>query len=589
MEVEDYDEYQAFRKAIEKWTEHNYVPGSSKERIQFLMEHFLYNKGYVKTDDLCDMLFVFRKTLAVYLKETKRRLEEFHLKLISKPNYGMRMEGREFDLRLCLANYIAQSERFHYGSNDDKSGRKDLQVIADCITACLREQEFEMSDLSLQNLIVHIYIAAQRVRERYYVPMEPGTLAAYYDKKEYLISEKIVQRISAELGVSFPDSETCYIALHIAGKKIINQFYEGTGNAKNLVISQKVSDLVTEMLQAVFEAFEFDFRDDLELQMSLAQHIVPLEVRIQNDMKMRNPLLKDIKKRYALAYAMASQACTVIKSHYQKGLTQDEVGYIALAFALALERRHTRIEKKNILLVCSSGKGSAQLLAYKIQREFSDYINQLMTCDVNSIYKIDFKKVDYIFTTVPIHITVPVPIKEVQYFLEDKDIREMKHLLTADGSCSILEYYDEELFLPNLELKSKAEILEYMCGFVMEKKGMKEEFYHYVLKREALAGTDFGNKVAMPHPYKTISKDTFVCVGILEEPVLWGEQMIQVIFLVSIAKQKGTDLQRFYQTTTRFLMNDKAIQELIKKRSFKELTRALTLIEKEMEETRYGR
>lgn len=581
IKVENPEKYQAFLQTAESRAAHRHVPDTSRERIQFLMEQLLYNKGYVKTDDLCDRLFVSKKTLAADLKATEKLLNEFNLKLLRKPNYGMKVEGREFDLRLCIANYITQTGRLHYLSADQEHDQERMRVIADCIVTCLRGQEFEISDLSLQNLIVHIFISMERIKEKHYVPLEREMLAAFYGRKEYRIAETIVELVNERFGINFPESEISYIAIHLAGKEIINQAGNQYGAEENLVISQKVSDLVAEMLQAVYEAFEFDLRDDLELQMSLSQHIVPLDIRLQYDMKMRNPLLKDIKKRYALAYAMASQACTVLNHHYQKELKADEIGYIALAFALALERQHTQIEKKNILLVCSSGKGSAQLLVYKYQQEFGDYINKITTCEVNNIYKVDFKEIDYIFTTVPIDTKVPVPIKEVRYFLEDSDIRAMKKLLAAEGN-SILKYYDESLFLPDIKLKTKAEVLKFMCDYVMQKKGLAEEFYHSVLKREALARTDFGNRVAMPHPYKTISKDTFVCVGILEEPILWGEQPVQVVFLISIANQKKKDLQKFYQITTRFLMDSRHIQELIQKRDYQELAKSLTLLESEM-------
>lgn len=75
-------------------------------------------------------------------------------------------------------------------------------------------------------------------------------------------------------------------------------------------------------------------------------------------MKLKNPLLKDIKARFPMAYAIALHSSSILTERYGHELKDDEVGYLALAFALAIERQNTELPKKNILIVCASGKGS---------------------------------------------------------------------------------------------------------------------------------------------------------------------------------------------------------------------------------------
>ena len=72
------------------------------------------------------------------------------------------------------------------------------------------------------------------------------------------------------------------------------------------------------------------------------------------------------------------------------------MGYLALAFALAIERQNTELPKKNILIVCASGKGSAQLLHYRYRQEFGSYVGRIETCDVSNVKKVDFKDIDYV-------------------------------------------------------------------------------------------------------------------------------------------------------------------------------------------------
>ena len=70
---------------------------------------------------------------------------------------------------------------------------------------------------------------------------------------------------------------------------------------------------------------------------------------------MKNPILQDIKREYPLAYEMATQACSVLQDVSPNPIKEDEIGYIAVSFALALERQKAKEwAPKNILIVCAS-------------------------------------------------------------------------------------------------------------------------------------------------------------------------------------------------------------------------------------------
>jgi len=434
-------------KQLKSSNKNLYLPETSEERIQYCLEYLLNSKDYVKCEDLSEMLFVSTKTLAHDLKEVERLMKKNNLTIDRKPYHGIKAVGREFDLRLCIAEYTERKIKFNFSYDIELNA--ELKEIAEIINEAINYKNYKMSDVAFQNLIVHIHIAIKRIQEDHYIPIDNSDLSDLIGDIEIQIAKDCASRISSRFKICFPKSEIDYIAIHLAGKKMLDLFKEGKGN---LVIGQQISNVVKEMLQVVYEAFKFDFRNDLELVMLLGQHLVPLEVRMKFDMKMKNPLLKDIKERYSLAYAMAAQACTVITGHYKKELEDDEIGYIALTIALALERQRTNVVKKNILLVCSSGKGSAQLLSYKLKETFSESIGNIQICDVRSINNFDFKDINYVFTTVPITTKVPVPIQEVQYFLESKDIKAMEKLFRSDKRSSIAEYYNESLFMVDVSL-----------------------------------------------------------------------------------------------------------------------------------------
>lgn len=562
-----------------------YLPNTSQERVQYLLEYFLNSKIHIKTEDLCDMLCVCKKTLAVDIKEVERLLGKYNVSLEKKPYYGIKAIGDEFHMRLCIAESteIKMQRNVYFA---DEAIQKELSQIADCVMECIAQGTYQISDVALQNLILHMYIAIKRIEDSCYIPLEGDDFNKWIKDEEYQLAKKCTDKIGKIFKMEFPENEIAYVAVHLAGKKSGGK---ETGGSNNIVISSEINEMVTAMLEEIYQLFRIDLRNDLELIISLGQHLIPLTVRIQYGMKMKNPLLKEIKERFSLAYTMASQACLVFKQRYHKDLEDDEIGYIALALALALERQRTFIEKKSILLVCSSGVGSAKLLAYKLQELFRDCIKDIQTCDSRSVVKKDFNCIDYIFTTVPITDYVPVPICEIKYFMETKDIDAMRKLLNSDEKCNTAKYYPPELFFSNVELDTKEAVIRYLCKQIEKERDVPKDFLEAVMKREELAQTAFGNMVAMPHPYKVMTKETFVCVCILKKPIQWDEnEMVRIVFLVSVANTPNKNIKDFYKITSRLLLRKTLITELIKKRTYISLIKILNEIENELENEQNG-
>ncbi len=540
------------------------LPESSQERILYLLSCLLNSRDYVKLDDLSAFLFVSRNVLTGDLKKAEDMLLKYGVRLVRKPHYGIRAEGAEFDKRLCISNYLMKPDFILHGHR--RRSKDEMKTIADTLLTCIRDHNIRLSEVLFQNLIIHIYIAAKRMRAGLYMTAEEADFfQPGLGEKEMVIAEDLGKGLEASLGIAFSEPEIKYLAIHLAGKRSIGG---EDGERLKPEIPRRLMDLITEMLQSVYDSFKIDFRRNQELILSLSQHMVPLDIRIRYDMGIDNPLLEETKKNYFLAYAISSQACIVLNEHYHKSLSEDEVGFIALLFALTLEQEKGNNGKKNILIVCASGKGSAQLLTYRYKEEFGNYLNQVYTCNTHELDHFDLSKVDYIFTTVPLEISVPVPVISVKDFLGDREILSVRKILFMGNKSFLYEFYDRRLFFTDVQGGSKEEIIRELCRRIRTVRQLPEGFYEAVLKREKLAQTDFGNLTALPHPYMTMTEESFVCVGVLRKPILWNTNQVQAVFLVSIGEEEQEQLQAFYQLTMNLLLNQRSVLKLIKESTF---------------------
>lgn len=569
IEVTDEEQYQQYVSHV-RLSQPDWLPVHAEERVQYILAYLLSAKDFVKMDELSETLYVSTNTLSRDKKRIREILQATRLKEVNKPHYGMRLEGLEQDKRLLIVDLW--SERFIQYWKLLSDHPMEVGVIENWIVEAIRKWKIQVSETAFEKLVRLVWIMASRVSENQMVTFDESMAESQYEKKDIFAAQEIVGHLEQEIEKPLPKEEVQYLAMYLASLRSRGIQEKDT---EDKMISASMNLLVADMLKMVRDTFKIDLMEDLELRVELSRHMVPLDIRLKEGIYIANPMLQDVKQNHMFAYMIASQASIVLKEHYKKELPDSETGYLALLFALALARKQNQVKKKHVLIICSSGKSSAKLLSYRYLDEFGKYIESIQTCDVFGISDVDFSKIDYAFSTVPIEQKLPVPVLEIEHFLEHSDIAKVKKALSLGNVDFLLKYYREELFITEVPGKTKEEVLAYMCDHMKEMVDMPDGFYEAVLKRETLARTDFGNLVALPHPYKTFSKDTFVCVGILKEPIQWVENPVQVVFLVSISDGENEKLQEFYQLTTSFLWNREGIQALIETKSFYSLIHLL--------------
>lgn len=553
---------------------------SPDDRVAYLLNDLLDRTEWVTIDELCNVLCISRPTVSSDLKQVEQRLGRFGLSIEKRPRYGIRVSGPELSRRLCLANSVVESlSKSHYDAVGKATGTAPEKVaqnlfsldrIAQVVDTSLEECDFTVNSLSYQNLLVHISIALMRVQEGNYVPMEDEGLERMKDSVVYPTAECVAQNLATEFNIELPETEVAYIAIHLAGKE--NLADDDSSEAAGIVIDDEIWGVVSEMLEVVWASFRYDLRNDLELRMNLARHIVPLAVRLQFNMQVDNPILTDIRTRYPLAFAMAIDSSAVLGQHYDAVLSENEIGYIAMAFALSLERNRTGVQKKNILVVCASGRGSARMLEHRYIEEFGNYVDKVVACDVSHVARQDFSQIDYVFTTVPIKETLPVPVREVKFFLDDSDITQVRGMLKEKPATVseqiLIDRFPQDLFFTHRVFATREDAIDFSCEKIEATGKVAPNFRELVLKREEFAGTTFGDGTAMPHPLEPVCDRAFAAVVLLDEPVQWGEHQVRAIFMIAISDESNEQLGGFFQILADFFCSQDDVQELLQSQRY---------------------
>lgn len=107
--IYDKEKYQAFINNDE-WLSKNDIPNNSKEREEWLLDYLLKQHKFVRIDDLSEMLYVSRSTITNDIRNVEDSLKSYHITLIRRPNYGLHIQGSEFDIRNCMISQFKDNK-----------------------------------------------------------------------------------------------------------------------------------------------------------------------------------------------------------------------------------------------------------------------------------------------------------------------------------------------------------------------------------------------------------------------------------------------------------------------------------------------
>ncbi|MFV0555626.1 MAG: BglG family transcription antiterminator [Lactovum sp.] len=544
-----------------------------------LIQKFLENNHYQKAEDLAEQLFISRSTLTKYLNEFRVYLKQYSLSLKVKPRYGLKLSGSEFNKRRFIASNFAQNYQLNLNSLEKKSHsyQQIYRIVFNIVVSEVSQsKETQMSDVILKNLSSHISVAVLRIYNHSLIDLNSELLMIDEKDHYYQLIVRIIEKVSKRLELKIPSEEFNYIVMQFVSKKVITKDQKES-------IPLQINQLIDLILLKILEERKLDLRDDLDLRTMLGLHIVPLLIRLQLGSYLKNPILSEVKIACVEGYNLAVIASEIIEDYTKKRLHDHEISYLAMHFDVSLNRKQSEVYLKNILIVCSTGRASGQLLKQKFQQHFSQYLNKIDVCDIHELSRYEARlHYDFIFTTVPFERKTNAPAFEFEFFLDQKSVNNIKSILSNKvGVFQIMDVFQKSLFFVDSGLETKNKILHGLITKVIKEKNLPEEFRSFVFNREDFSSTDILPMMAIPHPNQLISNESFVACLILEKPVDWGNHEVSLVFLLSLAKKDSEKYSFIYDYLLKLANHEEMILDIQKHKSHQSLIDNLLKLMKE--------
>lgn len=513
-------------------------PCTQKERSIYIIRKLLSLDYPIKLDDLADELYVSRNTVALDMREVKRLLQNYHLMIIQSNNNGIMVDGSEIQKRICINDFFFQDtmKDFFVQNNvmfSSEYNQNEIRYIREALLHVLNKHNIHFSDVSVQNMVIHIVIELRRCKFYQYVMLDDDTIKRMKEHKAYGAAMELKDMLEEQMHVVFPEYETIYLTMHILSKTVM-----GTEDIRKLDLSY-MDNLLLEIFDRIERRFSISLKKDTEIYEFLRLHIPSMAERIRLQLTLRNPLLLENNRRYQFAVEIALEAADVIEERLHIEIDNNEFGYLVLYFNLALNRYQSRI-KKRLILVSGYGRPEMIMTLNTLNENFKGFIDEIVTCDVFELESFSFQSNDIIITTIPVMTDANVPVVYIQGKVEFY-YHEILSLLKSeyDISCSIQRYLLPSLYKDNLICKNQGDVmskletmLEAMWGS-REAEKLVEGVYHL--------GNEVGNDIICLHScydYPT----PFIAFISLKSHMLWERNHVKYIFFMNMNAERDKEV-----------------------------------------------
>ena len=529
------------------------IPNSSNDRVMYLVNKLIYDDKYIKLFDVSEEIYTSSKTLSQDLKKVSELLENYNLFLERKPYYGIKLQGNEIDIRNFHIDIL--EKRLNENDIEDDVKLKIVE-IAENISINFRGKNIKISDISLQNLAISFYVTLNRIDKNYLIEdiienenelfkVKKGEIKACINdlKNIFNLKKDMSERDVDYLTIRFMTTETMTYS-----------------SIKNLDVKD-IQKLIEDIFFYINVTFKIDLSNDEMLYKNLYTHLIALVIRLRFGIKTQNPLIDDIKKNIPFEYNLSQYVCSRIGEKYSKELSEDEVGYIAVILHMAKEI-NKRNRKKNILLICPSGRGISKFLTYTFKNSFSEYLNEINACGLSDLKYINLDEIDIVFSLVDDKLNINKPVYKIKYFLNSDDLENIKKILD-DNKEYVNSIFTKELFFHFEEEINKKDLISFVSNKFKKYIEFNDDLESLIIEREKLGMTEISEDVAIPHPIHVIPNINKIAVCLLDKSIKWINNDVKIVLFMLINNSNGEN-EKIYKLLTKVVNDKKIIDKILK-------------------------
>lgn len=567
------------------------IYSASEERTHFIIRHLLCCHSYVKIEELEDLMYINRTSVKHALNEVKEILAKFQLKIIAKSRYGLKIEGAEHDLRLCINYEYDYCLKTAPAQNEKETYKKtyffDKQLQSRLEDIILMHQKvsghFHLSDFGLKTLAQIIQISAIRNKTGNYLFYSDEVKDRFANDTMFYTVHLILNHCSEILDCTFDYEDIVLITICLNGFNVVphkNSLSSGEYN--------EYKSISFELVQYLSDLNKFNYlKQDIQLIDEIALHLSSLMIR-SNYHLYTSQFENEIKSWYSLmSQKLSMQAFCYLHDNYEITITQGEIKHLAMIIHPVFGRYPMEIRKIKACLVSDVDKNVGKSTARRLMRSFKYYIEQIDIFDLWELKETNLDQYELLFTSynpekldfLPKHLLV----FQADIFWDDIIKRNIRYCLTniLMNNYQIQKPFREKWLFKNIAVKKGESVIDIMCRYLERDLICPEKFRKDLTRCQSIMDIEPRNSAAFFTGMESHTESATIAIFILKHPVPCNKKLQKAQVLVYWDRGQIPDEAQYFENAYiphliyEVFRSQSIIDELIKNGSYEHIIKQM--------------
>lgn len=501
-------------------------------------------------DQISENTYYNRNTVSNALKGIRQVLENYDLELKSESKKGLYIQGSEINIRQCMVENVDIDYYFY-----QKYKSIDQSFIHQCIIQQLRKNKIIKRSIEID--LLEKYIKVSILREPM-LPIEVDLDNISINIKTLSAIEHMISDINMTMDLDLKENLKYYLASVLGGQVLSYSEY------------QNLEKIVLEALEHIENKYNEDLLTNKKLINNLCQHIKDTCQKLRVNVHVENPLKAVIKSKYYMAYEYATILTEKIHLALNYDFSEDEIAYIALHFE-GNNIHKSQVMKRKILIICDNGVGTSVLLKDKIENQ----IPELDVVDTLPYYMLEnysLDHIDFIISTRSYGEMFSKKVIVVSPLLSEEDLESIHRYMKDTINISYFNHLFNSRHFQYLKAENKRQVLDMLTSKLCKENLINEKKAVDIIERENHFSTEIGHYTAIPHCI--VSESSFIYVIVLEKPIIWKNEKVQMVFFGGINPNEE-DSKKIFSYINKQLSNPDTVNALRKVNTFDDFKQLL--------------
>ena len=406
---------------------------SPSERKTILAMLLLTTDGYTTIAELSDKIMVSRNTLINDLEDLKKWFAEHGLNQVSQPSKGLMVTGSEEQIRCGILKLLVLNDLIYEIGNKHSifqslllhpiNDNNQLDTIVEILKTAEEKHDIFLSDYSFHQMCYFLLVLVHRVQKgKIICDFDQEKWNLVYKSSKLCLAQDVLDALCANLGITANKMELAYIVEQLRCESYIKN--NAPSRDTDLI---EIQILIHEFIYKISRIYNIHYYLDFYLYDLLLIHIKALAYRVKQKHYLSNPLLEQLEAEYADMFQQIKANLKPLEDYLGGEISKDEVAFIVMYLLAILEKNKINDIQFNTLLVCNTGRGSAQLILAKLTSMFKQ-INVVDVVSTHQLQGMSLQGIDLILSTIPLGIK-DVPSVQVSPLLSDADVNEIQNMV----------------------------------------------------------------------------------------------------------------------------------------------------------------